>query len=432
MKSNLGKTALLAASLLYFGSCVTTGADVSAEQQPTPVVQSQSVENLVSEKSPQVLPYSQDLIQYLYPGLETNLTLDIPDQFQDENGLFLLKLPNSEYFNETWNRGYAGMFTDEDKAGRSIKGYDITLPMQIMGNWSAEPDDYFDRSENPYTGELNSEATLYYDDIDTYMFYNQLPFSEKTPYFELDKAYADMIKADDNLTPEEQLELIIMNHKGYIDPLFDNISDILEEHYVSDEFSLSGSANFVFNDTMHDEFRIGYKNGLDNSMDVNDFILKSLASLKIAEYRLPEFYQHMISDDYIEEIRLSKSQGNYSAVNRIYGNHNAIEMYSKSISGPFSATITTIIHESIHGILRINNLSEFGISLESSSWLNTPISNSEIMTYGHEHFTKELLNVGVLNLKGGYGAGSWYSIYGSSFNDQPSLEHFSAIITNQN
>jgi hypothetical protein len=119
--------------------------------------------------------------------------------------------------NPTFERGYAGLFTQEDLNGKTIGGYEINPPQMLRPFYSTELSDYF--KDFP-------EVRNYYDALDDELGNNGLATD---PYLEEDAAYRSTIMADDNLTVDQKLELIIKNHRGYLGNL--EIDELVEEKF---------------------------------------------------------------------------------------------------------------------------------------------------------------------------------------------------------
>ena len=332
-------------------------------------------------------------------------------------------------FNDTWNKDYAGMFTEEDKAGRSIKGYDIVLPMQIMGNWSENFEDYFARIEHPTLHHVYSPSYGYYADIK----YNHSAVIQNSPYFELDKAYAEMIKSDDLLTLNEKLELIIMNHKGYLKNIFPNIEDIILENYNSSKLDeIEDAYTNVEYLEFEDNILIGVKKSLLDNDIVNKFLIQTVASLEIIKYRLPVIAKNFESQKDKTNIILKDDKKNYRASQIIFRNVNKITIYPKLLEYSFEQYFNVFVHENIHYICKSDVLKNFNKSYDVALWLIRPSRNSELVTYGNSVFLGEVLNFSPSGMYDISGIDVWYKVYGDVYHDgEAPLENFVKIIDNK-
>ena len=119
--------------------------------------------------------------------------------------------------NPTFERGYAGLFTQDDLNGKTVGGYVINPPRMLRPFYSTELSDYF----NDFP-----EVREYYDALDDELGNNGL---ESDPYLEEDAQYRATIMSDDRLTVDQKLELIIKNHQGYLGNL--DIDELVEEKF---------------------------------------------------------------------------------------------------------------------------------------------------------------------------------------------------------
>lgn len=120
--------------------------------------------------------------------------------------------------------GYAGMFSEEDIAGKTIGGYKLELPLMHRPFYSTEMVDYLELALP--LEETNSNP------LSVQKYNNRLMWELKKgdlpdPYLEYDSDYRSMINNDDNLTVDEKLELIIKSHKGYLNNL--DVSNLVQE-----------------------------------------------------------------------------------------------------------------------------------------------------------------------------------------------------------
>jgi len=121
--------------------------------------------------------------------------------------------------NHTFERGYAGLFTQEDLNGKTVGGYEINPPQMLRPFYSTELTDYF--TEFPRVWD-------FYDALDNHLGESGL---QSDPFLEQDAQYRDTIMADDNLSVDEKLELIIKNHQGYLGNI--EIDELVEEKFSS-------------------------------------------------------------------------------------------------------------------------------------------------------------------------------------------------------
>jgi hypothetical protein len=127
--------------------------------------------------------------------------------------------PLEQYLSDnlSFERGYAGLFTQEDLNGKTIGGYEINPPQMLRPFYSTELSDYF--KDFP-------EVRNFYRALEHKLGRRGL---ESDPYLEQDAEYRVTIMADDNLTVDQKLELIIKNHRGYLGNL--EIDELVEEKF---------------------------------------------------------------------------------------------------------------------------------------------------------------------------------------------------------
>jgi len=121
--------------------------------------------------------------------------------------------------NPSFERGYAGLFTQEDLNGKTIGDYEINPPRMLRPFYSTDLNDYF----NDFP-----EVREYYDALDDELGNNGLATD---PYLEEDAKYRETIMADDSLSVDQKLELIIKNHQGYLGNI--EIDELVEEKFSS-------------------------------------------------------------------------------------------------------------------------------------------------------------------------------------------------------
>ncbi|HKK62992.1 MAG TPA: hypothetical protein VJ951_10535, partial [Bacteroidales bacterium] len=170
-------------TLVIITSCSTTPSaqEVVHGQQQSEQTTTVSTEETTQETPsfPSGHPYSDERIAEALSTMHPQLT----DIYIGDDGLFQIVAPDSEYFNDSWYKGYAGMFTQEDLNGRTIGGYEINPPMQIFGSWSSDGREYFERVEDDNYG-LMPRSTLYRNDLRPQLM-GISRFTEQTPYREL-------------------------------------------------------------------------------------------------------------------------------------------------------------------------------------------------------------------------------------------------------
>jgi hypothetical protein len=120
--------------------------------------------------------------------------------------------------NQVFELGYAGLFTQEDLNGKTIGGYEINPPRMMRPFYAPDLHEYF--STFPDVRNFYRSLT---DDLE------ERGLERFDPFLEEDASYREMILADDSLTVDQQLELIIKNHQGYLLNL--DIDDLVEQKF---------------------------------------------------------------------------------------------------------------------------------------------------------------------------------------------------------
>jgi hypothetical protein len=397
------------------------------------------------------------LIPILWPGLETDMKLIIPVKMQDENGLFIWVDKESEFYNEKWNRGYAGMFP-VGYNGTEIGGFKISLPMQITGNWSSDYEDYFTRNKDDDLDSFYhnwSEQHLY----TTKTFIPQNKYSKVSPYDEFDKAYSKMITNNNDLSLEQKFELIIVNHKGYMTHLYSNLMELIEIYFdensktqdldetdfnirvKKDPLSLDPKEHYnTFSDfyTDLDKYYIveGFLNfainpKFQNKDLIEQFFFRIIASYKILQYRLPEIYEIFIPDIHDFSYYITGENVGWGGTAQYIKPNSRITIGEKTLEYEYEKFLGTIFHEKIHYIIQSNVYELISVDEELHQWLNNPSYNSEIITYGNTTLLAEVLNFSPITIRNSANTPWWG--YGDMYYDGVApLDKFIQIIDNQN
>ncbi|MDZ7793932.1 MAG: hypothetical protein U5P10_09655 [Spirochaetia bacterium] len=459
-------------TLVISTSC-TTAPSAQGMTDPTQQQQSEQSTTVSSEEATQEA--SQFLSGHPYSDERIADALDdLPDSCIGEDGLFELVNPEY-YFTDSWYKGYAGMFTQEDLNGKTIGGYEVNPPMQIFGSWSADGQEYFERVEDEDRGVI-PRVTLYRTRLDWLRpeFRN---YYEETPYRELDTEYREMITGDDSLTVDQQLELIIKNHMGYIrnmeigDLAMQNATELTKEQaeelfsefYGEDTFSTSPFTYYVGNPVdevrsfervfrYDDNIFISYDGELvDDSMG-EEFVEQIVSSFEILKHRLPVIYDDILApgDDHYWRINLVYSSRNWAAVTQYYpatNNPPRISFFPRTLDilesyqGEEIAEITmaTLFHELIHVSVKSELIKDFQGADSTFNRIidayNEDSEKSELLTYSSDQFLGEILN----NSYSGYNNAGIHSFYGyvdnTDFSDawvgKDPMDYYVRIIDNR-
>src|SRR6056297_506836 len=273
-------------------------------------------------------------------------------------------------------------------------------------------------------------------------------FTEQTPYRELDTEYREMITGDDSLTVDQQLELIIKNHMGYIrnmeigDLAMQNATELTREQaeelfyefYGEDTFSSSPFTYYVGNPVdevrsfervfrYDDNIFISYDGELVEDSVGEEFVEQIVSSFEILKHRLPLIYDDILapSEDHYWRINLVYSSRNWAAVTQYYPSVDTPPRISffprtteiiESYGGDEIAETTTgtLHHELIHVSIKSGKINNFQNADDHFNQIihefQEDSEKSELLTYSSGHFLSEILNFSY----GGYNGAGIHSL----------------------
>jgi hypothetical protein len=295
-------------------------------------------------------------------------------------------------------------------------------------------------------------------------------YTEQTPYYEFDQEFRDMIVADDSLTTDQKLELIIKNHKGFIrnldigDLAMDTASELTKieaeemfyDMYGEDEFSTNP---FTYYNGKEGEVRsfervFLYDDNIFISYDSNSFgkdtgerfVEDIISSFEILKHRLPLIYDNILapSDDNYSQINLIDSRHNAAATSYFSSERGRIVFYPTYVNfadrydtnETNEIILSTIMHESIHNSIKSEKMQNFEYGDERFRNIveifEEDGGKSEILTTSSQVFLDEILNMS-------YSGGSldaisvWYGVYNREdiWNGKDPMDYFIRIIDNR-
>lgn len=447
-------------TLVISTSC-TTAPSAQGIEDPT---QQQQTENtrVVTEQDSQDTSADSSVedISSLHPYSDERIADaldDLPDSCIGEDGLFELVNPKY-YLTDSWYKGYAGMFTQEDLNGKTIGGYEVNLPMQIFGSWSADGREYFERVDDDDLGMFPRSSR--YRNRFAWSRPEFRNFSEETPYRELDTEYREMIKEDASLTVDQQLELIIKNHMGYVrnmeigDLAMQTVEQIsshgLQEH-LNDAFGVRqifdiGRSGFETIFHYDNEVYITYHNQHDDSMGM-EFVERIASSLEIMRHRLPLIYDEILLPEegtYLRIALVDEDSNNSAVSRRINDGISHIDFYPGYTRRKLEAEdfvseglLSTFFHELIHTSIQQGQMHNFSYAEEGfHDIIDEFFENgrmSELLTYSSVFFLGETIN---MSYGGGYtgkGIHAWYG-YVDNYNlwdGKDPMDYYVRIIDNR-
>ena len=345
--------------------------------------------------------------------------------------------------------------------------------MQIFGSWSADGREYFERVESEHYNGLMPRSTLYKNSLRRVLTNVHLHVKE-TPYRELDTEYREMITEDDSLTVDQQLELIIKNHMGYIrnmeigDLAMQNATELTREQaeelfydfYGEDTFTTSPFTFYVGNPVdevrsfervfrYDDNIFISYDHELVDEDTGQEFVEQIVSSFEILKHRLPLIYDDVIapSDDRYLRVRLIEDSRPYVAVssgineyihiNFLPGSLNSFDSYDESATN--ERLLSTLLHELIHNNINAGQMHNF---LHANQQFHSVIDAykddgemSELLTYSSGVFLNETIN---MSYSGGahIDIGTWYGyVDNTDFSDawvgKDPMDYYVRIIDNR-
>src|SRR6056297_866824 len=294
---------------------------------------------------------------------------------------------------------------------------------------------------------------------------------EETPYLELDTEYREMITGDDSLTVDQQLELIIKNHMGYIrnmeigDLAMQNATELTREQaeelfydfYGEDKFSSSPFTYYVGNPVdevrsfervfrYDDNIFISYDGELVDDSVGEEFVEQIVSSFEILKHRLPLIYDDILApgDDEYLRINLIESRSNAGATSYyahgkgriIFPPTYLIWSDSYNAEDTNEVNLSLLLHELIHNSIKSGQMRNFSYAdneyLDIIQTFEEDGGKSEILTCSSQTYLDEILN---MSCKGGSlnAISVWYGVYnnGDIWNNLNPMDYYVRIIDNR-